>query len=502
MRAGEHVTPTVRLLRPIASGGMGAVWVAEHVALKTEVAVKFILSGRENDAEARERFSREAAAAAQVKSPHVAQIFDHGVTDDGTPFIVMELLEGEDLARHLATKGRLVLREAAAVVSQVCKALARAHAKGLVHRDVKPANVFLCDVGTGEPFVKLLDFGVAKVKDGDPATATKSGSLTGTPVYMAPEQLIGARDLDHRADLWSVAVLAYELMVGRRPLDEENATAIGIRLHTRGMPPASEGFPELTAGAARALDEWFAKAWAVSPDGRFDSALELAESFEALVRKVYDLQAVESSERFFLPVRKLARDTDRALTVREREGAVVSDVTLASGRLHVAPYAPAGDPPSARGERSGAAAASSLEPRSPRTETPLSKAVSDPRAPAASTGASSRRSSARNVALVSVALAAVVASAVVLHRRGERTSASGEPAKSAHVAPAPHSASAPPPASASTAPPIASAPASAPPSQAPAPATASTTAPVAVGAKKPAPKPAPSSSTKVLLDIE
>ena len=358
MRAGEHVTPQVRLVRPIGAGGMGSVWLADHLALKTQVAVKFILAGRENDSEARERFSREAEAAAQVKSPHVAQIFDHGVIEDGIPFIVMELLEGEDLS-HYAAKGRLGLHEVSNIITQTCRALARAHAKGLIHRDVKPANIFLCDVGTKERFIKLLDFGVAKMLGGDPSTATKSGAVTGTPVYMSPEQLLGAKDLDHRADLWSVAVVAYELMAGRRPFQEETAAAIALRLHTRGMPAASEGMIDLPPRSTELLDAWFAKAWSIDRTHRFDSAVVLAEEFDALIRVLYEEQGVSSTTHFTLPMERISGDRIE-LTVREGPKREVSDVTLQSGRLEL-------PKPPPKSERIVPAAGQGLH-----TETPIS----------------------------------------------------------------------------------------------------------------------------------
>jgi serine/threonine protein kinase len=410
MRAGEHVTPQVRLVRAIGAGGMGAVWLADHLALKTQVAVKFILAGRENDSEARERFSREAEAAAQVKSPHVAQIFDHGVAEDGVPFIVMELLEGEDLARYVQANGRLGLREIASVITQTCRALSRAHAKGLIHRDVKPANIFLCDVGTPERFVKLLDFGVAKVI-GDGNSQTKSGAVTGTPVYMAPEQLLGAKDLDHRADLWSVAIVAYELMTGRRPFVEETAAAIALRVHTRGMPAASEGMTELSSSAAEAIDKWFARGWALDPKNRFDSATELCETFEALVRSLYQAQGVESARQLVIHVDRISLPGERnELTIREKP-AVSSDVTLQSGRIEMPPK------PSVIVQPSTA----------PHTETPISRQVGESSAPPITTESPGR---ARYIAVIALALAGVIGIALMALPRGQHGSLPPSPASS------------------------------------------------------------------------
>ncbi len=391
---------------------MGSVWLADHLALKTQVAVKFILAGRENDSEARERFSREAEAAAQVKSPHVAQIFDHGVADDGVPFIVMELLEGEDVSRYVQAHGRPGLREIASIITQTCRALSRAHAKGLIHRDVKPANIYMCDVGTPERFVKLLDFGVAKVL-GDNNSQTKSGAVTGTPVYMAPEQLLGAKDLDHRADLWSVAVVAYELMTGRRPFQEETAAAIALRVHTRGMPSASEGMTELSPAAAHAIDEWFAKAWAVDPKDRFESATELAESFEALVRSLYQAQGVESARQLVIQVDRISLPGERMeLTIREKP--VSSDVTLASGsgRIHSSSKVIISPPQSSA---------------TPHTESPISKQVIESNAPPVATE-SPRRT--RYVAVVALALAAVLGIAFLVLPRGGQRPAPPSPASS------------------------------------------------------------------------
>ena len=158
---GTMVTPTVRLVRPLRSGGMGSVWVAHHQGLQTQVAVKFLSAELASDPTSVARFAREAAAASQVKSPHVVQTFDHGVTSEGLPFIVMELLEGEDLTRRLQG-GPLAPPTVAQIVTQIAKALTRAHEKGIVHRDIKPDNIFLCGVEGDELYTKLLDFGIAK----------------------------------------------------------------------------------------------------------------------------------------------------------------------------------------------------------------------------------------------------------------------------------------------------------------------------------------------------
>ncbi len=276
-RAGLMVTTNVRLVRPLGEGGMGSVWVAEHTGLHTEVVVKFISKEFASNEEALTRFSREAAAASQVKSPHVVQTLDHGVTPDGIAYIVMEHLEGHDLEAHMA-RGPMPAQEVVAIVQQLARALEKAHAAGIVHRDIKPSNVFLCDAGDGGLFVKLLDFGIAKggnmpKLDG----GTKTGAMMGSPYYMSPEQVVGSRELDHRTDLWSVGVMVYEALTGVRPFDAETVGALAIRIHSEPLPLPSR----VNAKLPEAFDHWFAHACARPPEERFASAKELADQLAA-----------------------------------------------------------------------------------------------------------------------------------------------------------------------------------------------------------------------------
>src|SRR5262249_11256334 len=162
MIAGDYITPAIRLVRVLGRGGMGSVWVAEHSGLGTQVAVKLILASVAEDQDFVQRFRCEAMAAAKIKGPHVAQVLDYGVTAGSVPCIVMELLEGEDLRQRMKREGPLNPNEVVAIAFQVAKALGRAHQLGIVHRDIKPDNIFLTD-SDGELLVKVLDFGVAKV---------------------------------------------------------------------------------------------------------------------------------------------------------------------------------------------------------------------------------------------------------------------------------------------------------------------------------------------------
>jgi serine/threonine-protein kinase len=273
LEAGRTIEQKIRLVRVLGKGGMGSVWVADHLGLRTQVAVKFMSAEIADNAEARGRFVREATAAAQIKSPHVVQVFDHGVTEDGFPFIVMELLEGEDLGKRIERLGALSPRDAVEIVAQTCKALGRAHAQGIVHRDIKPENVFLVDTDDDDLFVKVLDFGIAKRFGDGGMNMTSTGAMVGTPYYMSPEQIMSARDVDPRSDLWSVAVVTYHALTGALPFVAETVGALCVKINSALFEPPSRSRPELAA-----LDAWFARALAREPAHRFASAKELAEA--------------------------------------------------------------------------------------------------------------------------------------------------------------------------------------------------------------------------------
>ncbi|MDI1450585.1 serine/threonine-protein kinase [Polyangium sp. 6x1] len=278
MQEGQQITPTLRLQRLLGKGGMGSVWIADHLALGTQVAVKFMSPTYVENASLVQRFRTEAMAAAQIKSPHVAQVFDHGFTVDGTPYIVMELLEGEDLKRRIRREGPLPLKDVALVVSQASKALARAHALSIVHRDIKPDNIFLCNLD-GETFVKLLDFGIAKMGPDGSLGATTTGSMMGTPLYMSPEQLLSARRVDHRSDLWSIAVVAYHAITGRVPFHGETVGSLSVAVHTGAFHLPSALRPDVPP----AVDAWFQRTLRRDPAERYASAKEMAEALEQAI---------------------------------------------------------------------------------------------------------------------------------------------------------------------------------------------------------------------------
>jgi serine/threonine protein kinase len=279
-QAGTQVTSVVRLVRPLGRGGMGAVWVAEHQTLRTEVVVKFMADALAFDPVSLARFSHEASAAAAVKSPHVVQMLDHGFTEDGTPFIVMELLDGEDLRKRLQRDEVIPLAELGVIIIQACKALGRAHSTGIIHRDIKPDNIFLCRTDDGEPFVKLLDFGVAKSAGPTEFHMTQTGVMVGTPFYMSPEQAVGAPPVDATTDLWSLGVVAYEAMTGTRPFDGPTIGALTIAICNEGPPVPSAIKPSIPTH----VDAWLARVCARDRTKRFPTAKMMSEALSLALR--------------------------------------------------------------------------------------------------------------------------------------------------------------------------------------------------------------------------
>ena len=270
-----------KLTRLLGRGGMGAVWEGTHNSLGTHVAVKFIDAEYAESPEARSRFENEARAAAKLRSKHVVEVYDHGVSEDARPFIVMEYLEGEPLDKRLDRMGRLPAKDTAHIILQVCRALTKAHAANIVHRDLKPENVFLVrDDEEGTDVVKVVDFGIAKFTDASmgASSSTRTGSVLGTPYYMSPEQARGLRNVDYRSDLWSVAVIAYRCIVGALPFEGEAVGDLLVKLCTAPIPVPSQVVMDIPPG----FDAWLAKALSREPSERFASAAQLADSLAAV----------------------------------------------------------------------------------------------------------------------------------------------------------------------------------------------------------------------------
>jgi hypothetical protein len=273
MQAGQNVTPTIRLVRPLGHGAMGCVWVAEHLALGTLVAVKLMARDYLQHPEFAVRFRREAQAAAQLGSPHVTQVLDYGLTPEGEPYIVMELLEGETLGQRLQRLGTLPLEQVVQLVEQTAKALSRAHQLGIIHRDIKPDNLFLIDV-EGDPFVKVLDFGIAKQVQADVTRMTSTGAMLGTPLYMSPEQFSSSKNVDHRSDLWALSVVTYQALTSQLPFAGNTLLALAYSVCAGEFRMPSALRPDLPV----AVDAWMVHALQCEAAQRFESAMSMAQA--------------------------------------------------------------------------------------------------------------------------------------------------------------------------------------------------------------------------------
>ena len=228
--------------RVLGRGGMGTVFQARHTRLGHQVAIKMLASELRAYPDLGARFEREARAASALSSPHAVRVFDIDVSDDGVPFMVMELLAGKDLAQILADVGPPPVATAVRWIIEACDALAEAHRLGIVHRDIKPANLLLCDA-TGS--IKVLDFGIAKVVASQDASITGDAVPLGTPQYMSPEQVRCSREVDARTDVWSLGVTLFELLTGRPPFDHDVAQACIAAIVLDPVPDPRERRPEL-----------------------------------------------------------------------------------------------------------------------------------------------------------------------------------------------------------------------------------------------------------------
>jgi serine/threonine-protein kinase len=270
----------------VGSGGMGTVWLGQHVGLGTRVAIKFIRPQFAERPDARRRFEIEARAAATVDSKHAVKVFDYGVTDEGLPYIVMEYLEGESLSEALIRRGPFPADEAARVIRQAGRALIKAHAASIVHRDLKPDNIFLAtnveaDASDGLPYVvKLVDFGIAKMLDVASSGGnglkgpTQDGSVIGTPNFMSPEQLTVGGPPSPLSDVWSLGACTYAAFTARIPFEGEVLGDIVLKVCVEPLPSPSRWNPEAPTG----LDAWFHRACHRDAAKRFQTVEEMSEA--------------------------------------------------------------------------------------------------------------------------------------------------------------------------------------------------------------------------------
>ena len=280
VEVGAMLAGKYRIERVIGQGGMGIVVAAMHDELDQRVAIKFLSSEGAKGSEWISRFSREAKAAAKIKNEHAVKVFDVGRLDTGIPYMVMEFLDGQNLDEILEQRGALPIDEASDYILQACEALAEAHLVGIVHRDLKPANLFLTHRSDGTTCVKILDFGISKVDESLAigASVTHTTSLVGSPLYMSPERLRGAKDVDRRADIWSLGVLLQEMVTGATPFVADTIPEIHALVLTTTPTPLHRGCPHAPAE----LETLILKCLEKTADARFQNVLEFARALGAI----------------------------------------------------------------------------------------------------------------------------------------------------------------------------------------------------------------------------
>ena len=264
--------------RLLGDGGMGSVYRAKHVMLNQPVAVKLLHAEFARRGDMLERFIREARAAAAIGNPHIIRVHDCDVTPEGRPFLVMELLEGEGLDALIRRERRLTPQRVVALSQQILDGLGAAHVAGIIHRDMKPANVFVRK--TPDPavpeFVTVLDFGISKMADptGENQHITQTGAVIGTPIYMAPEQIMNPKEIDRRADIYATGVMVYEMLSGRLPYEGANTAELIVKACTVPPTPLRDVAPDLPPAIIEVVD----RAMAREPSGRWQSTSEFADA--------------------------------------------------------------------------------------------------------------------------------------------------------------------------------------------------------------------------------
>ena len=308
VKTGDVLGGKFRVERVLGEGGMGVVVAARNVHLDQRVAIKLLRSAALGQHDLHERFAREARAATRLKNEHVARVLDVGVLDDGAPYIVMEHLEGSDLAVLLRQRKRLSVAEAVDYVLQACEAVAEAHGAGIIHRDLKPGNLFVTTGSDGLPLVKLLDFGISKVVRGAGGTQgsalTSTTELLGSPLYMSPEQLQSTRDVGVGTDIWGLGVILYELVAGTPPFAAESMPQLCTQIMIMPHTSLATAAPDVDAGLCTVVDRCLEKNVA----NRFADVAELAFALAAFtpdggrrsasIRRIARAEVVSDPARF------------------------------------------------------------------------------------------------------------------------------------------------------------------------------------------------------------
>jgi len=276
VKPGDILADKYEVERVLGVGGMGVVVAARHLQLRERVALKFLLPDVVLQPGAVERFEREARAAVRIKSEHVARVSDVGLLDGTIPYMVVEYLDGVDLSQRLARTGPMPMEEAVEYVLQACAAMAEAHSLGIVHRDLKPSNLFLTRRPNGEPLIKVLDFGISKLapspEDAPRPSLTTTNGVMGSPLYMSPEQVRSAKNVDARTDIWSLGVILYELLSGGPPFDGRMVPEVIAKIAADPPTPLRTRLP----GVDPRLEQIILRCLQKDPAARFPTVAELA----------------------------------------------------------------------------------------------------------------------------------------------------------------------------------------------------------------------------------
>jgi serine/threonine-protein kinase len=284
VKPGDVLAGKYKVERVLGAGGMGVVVAAHHIQLDEKVALKFLLPQALSNPEAIARFEREARAAVKIKSEHVARVSDVGKLESGSPYMVMEYLDGSDLAAVLQKRGALPIDEAVEYVLQASEAIAEAHALGIIHRDLKPANLFCIRRADGRSSVKVLDFGISKLTataGADDKNMTRTTAIMGSPLYMSPEQLQASKNVDVRSDIWALGVILFELVSGGTPFDAEVVTELVIKIATQQPTSVRSLRPDVPLG----LEQVILRCLEKDAGKRYRNVGELALALEAFAPK-------------------------------------------------------------------------------------------------------------------------------------------------------------------------------------------------------------------------
>jgi serine/threonine-protein kinase len=326
---GAVIAGKYRIERLLGEGGMGTVVAATHLVLGTPVALKLLHPDMAKQQGVVDRFLREARASAALRGDHVCRVSDVGVTDEGIPYIVMELLEGRDLNQTVKHDGPLPPHVVADFTMQACLGLAEAHAAGIVHRDIKPGNLFMAMRPDGSTSIKVLDFGVAKAPEGGDFSLTRTATVMGSPGYMSPEQLKSSKDVDSRSDLWSLGVVMYELVTGKQPFHGETITELALRVAMDPTPPLGSVPRPFADVVARCLEK--------DPARRYPDVAALANALAPMLGpsgfdRAKAVQRVLYGTRGMAPI-QMQSSPSAPTTLGSSTGSVMSSPTARSWKL-------------------------------------------------------------------------------------------------------------------------------------------------------------------------